>query len=265
MRGEKGGEPRIIVAADADAVADLAVERIAAVLRHAVTARGRADWATTGGSASPGVYERLAAPPYRDELPWDDIHVWWGDDRFVRRGDEQSNVTAADEKLLRGGATVPDSNVHPVPVDAALDGGRDATWAANAYERELRSAGLPEQDGFPVLDVILVGVGPDGHLLSVFPGSPALDDEASWVLPIPAPNHVEPHVERVTLNPRLLDVARDVLVISFGGSKADVLGRVFRDAHDPHRLPAQLVRRPGVTWLLDEAAAAGLPAHAQRA
>ncbi len=112
-------------------------------------------------------------------------------------------------------------------------------------------------DGWPVLDLIVVGVGGDGHLLSVFPDSAAFDSTA-WALAIPAPTHIEPHVERVTLNPALLGSADDVLVVATGASKADILADVFGPTHDPRRWPAQLARRPGSTWIVDEAAAVRL-------
>jgi 6-phosphogluconolactonase/glucosamine-6-phosphate isomerase/deaminase len=94
--------------------------------------------------------------------------------------------------------------------------------------------------------------------MSVFPGS-ATFDESAWALPVPAPTHVEPHVARLTLNPRVLDVARQVLVVVHGPAKADVVATIFGDERDARRWPAQLVRRPGVGWLLDEAAATRLP------
>jgi 6-phosphogluconolactonase len=250
------GEPSVVVVPDPDAASDAAARHIAQRLRAAAHERGRADWATTGGSASPGIYQRLAAEPLRAEVPWDRVHTWWGDDRFARRGQANSNVTAADEHLI-GPLRLDASRVHPVPVDASSDNAA----AAEAYAAELRAAGLPERDGFPVLDLVLLGIGPDGHLLSVFPGSEALGDNDRWVLPIPAPTHVEPHVERVTMNPRIVDVARDVLVVVFGGAKAVMLAQVFADDRDPHELPARIARRAGATWLLDEAAAAELPAE----
>jgi len=253
-----GGEPRIVVLPDPDGVADAAAELIAAALCAAAGARGRADWATTGGSAPSAIYRRLVSPPLRDEVPWPDVHVWWGDDRFVRRTDALSNVLPADRELLDR-VPIQGRNVHPVPVDAALDGSHDAAWAAEAYERELRDADLPVMGGWPVFDLVLIGIGPDGHLLSVFPGSAALDEPAAWMLPIPAPTHVEPHVERVTLNPRVLDVAGHILVVVHGESKAQILGKVLGTERDATRLPAQLARRAGATWLLDEAAAAALP------
>ena len=115
-----------------------------------------------------------------------------------------------------------------------------------------------EADGWPVFDLMFIGVGGDGHLLSVFPGSSALESQ-DLVLAIPAPTHIEPHVERVTLNPATVRVARRVLAVVLGGSKADMVGRLFGDPTDPMALPAQLAIRDGAIWVLDEAAAAKLP------
>jgi 6-phosphogluconolactonase len=123
---------------------------------------------------------------------------------------------------------------------------------------ELRAADLPLIDGWPVFDLMLLGVGSDGHVLSVFPGSAAFESK-DWALAIPAPTHIEPHVERVTLNPAILAVARQLIVVAFGGGKASVLGDIFGAEVDPTRWPAQLARRDGATWILDRAAAASLP------
>jgi 6-phosphogluconolactonase len=110
-----------------------------------------------------------------------------------------------------------------------------------------------------VFDVLVLGIGPDGHLLSVFPGSASLDDDRAWAVPVPAPNHVEPHIARITLNPRVIGVARNVLVVTHGEGKAEILGTIFGPERDPSRWPAQLALRDGATWLLDRAAAARLP------
>jgi 6-phosphogluconolactonase len=280
-----GGEPEVRILADPDAVSNAAAEAIAAALRESVEVRGLAHWATTGGSAPAGIYRRLAVAPLRDAVPWQDVHIWWGDDRYVPRDHPLSNVQAVDQVLLAAaartaesgigettadlytgripGAPVPIEQVHPFPIAEAIGSARGPAWAAARYEDDLRLAGLETRDGFPVFDVVLLGIGPDGHLLSVFPDSPALE-ATEWALGIPAPTHVEPHVTRVTLNPRVLDVARQVLVVVHGGAKAATLADVFGAERDAHRLPAQLVRRAGATWLLDEAAAgpADSPARA---
>jgi len=129
--------------------------------------------------------------------------------------------------------------------------------AAAAYAAEIAAA-VPLRDGVPVLDLVLLGIGGDGHLLSVFPGSAALADGTPVAMGIPAPTHITPHVARVTLTPRILGVARHVLPIAAGAGKAAILARVLDGPDDPVALPAQLARVAQATWLLDAAAAAEL-------
>jgi 6-phosphogluconolactonase len=254
------GPERILVAPDAATAATMAADLIATTLIAAVAARGRADWATTGGSAAPAVYRALIDGPLRDDVPWSKVHVWWGDDRFVPRDHPLSNVGPLDDILLDPdhGIVIPVENLHPFRTGESIGAGWDAAWAAAALANELAAAELPVVDGWPMLDLIVLGIGGDGHLLSVFPGSAAFDS-AAWALAIPAPTHIEPHVERVTLNPALLGVARDVLVVASGAGKAAILAEIFGPERDPRRWPAQLARREGATWILDEAAAAQLP------
>ena len=280
---ERQGEPRIRVLPDPDATARAAAELIAESLAAAVEARGRADWATTGGSTPVGIYRHLATPPLRERVPWRGVHVWWGDDRYVPRDHPESNVLPLDEVLLsaaaraglsgtgedgisveRGiipGVLLSPENVHAPRMADAIGRAVGPAGAAAAYERELRGAGLDtDGNGFPIFDVILVGIGPDGHLFSVFPGSPLFDAD-EWVIGVAAPAHVGPHVPRISLNPWILDAARLPLAVVHGEGKAEVVATIFGDARDVRRWPAQLVRRPGATWLLDEAAAARLPDH----
>ena len=264
------GGATVLVVPDPDAGAAEAAEHIARSLAAAANARGRADWAATGGSTAPGIYNRLGARPLVDEMPWSRVHVWWGDDRMVPRDHPWSNVKPLDDILLGiawgeegtaggpAGVPLPVANLHPFRTGEAIGAGHDAAWCAAELAAELVAAGLERLDGWPVLDLIVVGMGPDGHVLSVFPGSPAFASEA-LALAIPAPTHIEPHVERVTLNPALLRVARDVLVVAFGGAKAATVAQVFGQERDPGRWPAQLATRPGATWILDEAAASALP------
>ncbi|HUQ77726.1 MAG TPA: 6-phosphogluconolactonase [Patescibacteria group bacterium] len=267
-------EPEIVVVADADAASALAANRIAASLRAAVESRGRADWATTGGSTPIGIYRRLASPPHLDDVPWPAVHVWWGDDRYVPRDHALSNVKPFDDIMLDvgdrqagsalggGGAAVPIplDHLHPFRTSDAIGAGSGAAACAAELERDLRAAELPIDEGWPVLDLVLLGVGGDGHALSVFPGSAAFESDA-WALAIPAPTHIEPHVERVTLNPAVLRVARQIIVVMHGAGKGEILEQVFGPQVDPRRWPSQLARREGATWILDEAAAAHLPRH----
>jgi 6-phosphogluconolactonase len=261
------GEPEIIVLPDAEAASATAARRIAAALTAAVAARGVAHWATTGGSTPGPIYRALAASPLRETVPWDRVHVWWTDDRFAPPDGPLSNTRDCRELLLPH-VSIPDAQVHAIPIGEALERGQSAAWAAARYAEALRAAAVPpvplSPTGFPILDVALIGIGGDGHLLSVFPGSATWDDPA-WAQAVPAPAHVEPHVERVTLNPRILDAARLPIAVAHGASKAAIVGRIFGERGDPRELPALLVRRPGAVWILDEVAALVLPTHLGRA
>ena len=275
MSGEQ-----IEILPDAEAVATAAAELIARTLVEAAAERGVAHWATTGGSTPAAIYRHLALPPLRDAVPWDRVHLWWGDERFVPPDHPLSNVHIATSDLLEigalsgesgtggsgadvaggrsAGAPIPEESVHPVPVAVAIGSGESPDWAASHYVAELASIGPTTVDGFPAFDLVLLGVGPDGHVLSVFPGSEAFDRNEP-ALGIPAPEHVEPHVARVTLNPRIVGVAHAVIVVSHGAAKAEILGAVLGAEMDERRWPAQLARREGATWFLDEAAASALP------
>jgi 6-phosphogluconolactonase len=264
-------EPEVLVVADPGEAASAAAERIASILADAVAQRDRADWATTGSSSIVGIYRRLVAVPLRDAVPWPAVQVWWGDDRFVPRDHPLSNVKPLDDILLgiglteegvaggRGpGVPLPVGNLHPFRTAEAIGGGHGPSWCAATLADELAGAHLPTDGPWPILDLLLLGVGADGHVLSVFPGSAALG-ASELALAIQAPSHIEPHVERVTLNPALIGAARRIVVVATGSAKAAVLAGVFGEARDPSRWPAQLARRAEATWILDAAAAASLP------
>jgi 6-phosphogluconolactonase len=258
------GEPELVVTASPDEAAQAAAERIAAALIAAVERRGRADFCTTGGKTPIPIYRLLSASPLCDRIPWPQVHFWWGDDRFVPRGVPESCVTTFDDVLVgcggsTGGAPLPSANIHPFPTDRALAGFHDTRWCAARYAEEM-AAHLPLTDGnWPGFDLILVGVGDDGHVLSCFPDSPALDSMA-WTMGVPAPTHIGPHLPRVTINPRLLEAA-PVLVVTWGANKAEALGHVFGDIRDDRRWPVQRTRRTGAAWIIDEAAAAQIPTN----
>lgn len=273
-------EPEIVVRPDIQAASEEAAGRIAAALTAAAGEHGAAHWATTGGSTPAPIYARLATEPLRPTVPWDLVHLWFTDERFVALDHKLSNAKIAFDSLLHAGALggmtgmggtgadvlsgetygapIPGGNVHPMPTGEAIGRALDAGWCAARAADELRASGPSVTDGWPVFDLILVGVGPDGHLFSVFPGSATWDSD-QWVVAVPAPSHVEPHVERVTLNPRILDAARRIIVVVTGDGKKDIIGRIFGEDRDPRQLPAQLALREGATWILDEAAAGALP------
>jgi 6-phosphogluconolactonase len=272
--------PELVVLGDADEVAEAAAERTMNLLRDAIASRGRADIALTGGSTAVGLYSRIARSPARGDVSWDRVHLWWGDERVVPSDHPASNAGLAYVTLLNTQAHIGQSgqgevatdvdagvgpgvpvlspHIHPFPVDEAIAQGRGGEWAAAHYAELLRSELAPGADDLPAFDLILLGVGGDGHILSVFPESAAFLRDAPLVLAVPAPTHIEPHLPRLTLSPRLLEAAGRVLVMSHGSGKADVLADVFGPTWDPVRWPAQLARRANATWLLDRSAAARL-------
>jgi 6-phosphogluconolactonase len=275
------GEPELRILDDAEAASGAAAEALANELTDAVERRDRADWVTTGGSTPAGIYRALAVAPLRDQVPWYAVHAWWSDDRFVPRDHPLSNVLPFDQILLSAsaraglsgtgadaaevelgiepGVPVPVENIHAPAMGRAIADAAGPERVAREYEAELRAAGLPVSDqGFPIVDVMLLGIGDDGHMLSVFPGSP-LFDATAWVSAVPAPTHIEPHVARISLNPRIVEAARSVIVVAHGAGKAEILASVLGPERDERRWPAQLARRPGATWFLDRAAAALLP------
>jgi 6-phosphogluconolactonase len=269
-------EPTIVTLVDPDACALAAAERIIEILDVAIDDRGEAHWATTGGSAPGGIYRHLAGS-LRDEIDWRKVRLWWTDERFVPYDHPLSNAKLAFDLLLDASAFSGESgsgasgldvltghlpgvpiragNVHPFPTADAIGEGRDPDWCAARYVGDLRADGPDlDDDEMPVFDLVLLGVGPDGHILSVFPNSDAFD-RPEWALGVPAPTHVEPHVARVTLNPSLVQAAHEIVVVSHGEGKAEILRDVLLGQVDPRRLPAQLARRPGATWIVDRAAA----------
>jgi len=257
--------PIVRVVPTADNVAEAAAAEIATSLAAAIVERGVAHWSTTGGSAAPGIYRHLRIPPLRDLVDWSRVHVWWGDDRFVPADDPLSNVLPLNDLLLAAdgdgggdGIRIPAANLHPVPARAAAAAGGGPAEAAALYQTSLLLDG-PErnEEGVPVFDVLVLGVGPDGHVLSVFPGS-AVWDEAALVCAVAAPTHVKPHVERVTMHPDVVAAARCVLVVSSGASKAAVLGRAW-GGDDAREVPVRMTMATNATWILDEAAATDLP------
>jgi 6-phosphogluconolactonase len=265
---------RIVVLADAAAASDGAAVHIAAALRAAVRDRGVAHWATTGGSTAPAIYRALLDEERRVGIPWPAVHSWWGDDRFVPRDHPLSNVKPFDDIVMDIGGTEagaalgsaghphhddrpPVENLHPFPNAEAIGRSLTPDWAAGQVDTALAAAGLEERDGFPVLDLVVLGLGGDGHTLSVFPGSAAFD-APGWTMAVPAPTHIEPHVARVTMLPGLVRVARDVLMVATGPAKAEVVASVLGLDDDERRWPARIADLDHATWLLDEAAAARL-------
>lgn len=237
------GNPQILVVADAAALAQIAARRLAERIRHG----NRAAVCLTGGSSPLGLYRLLAQDPWRGKVPWERVHWFMGDDRFVPERDPLSNMGAAKKAFLDQ-APAPRQNVHPIPTGAA-----DPETAARAYQDELKQFyGADRLDPQrPLFDLVLMGLGPDGHTASLFPHSPALDERERWVVGVPKAN-VEPFVPRVTLTFPALGSTREMLFLVDSGDKSPILGRVLAGEDLPaHRAYAQ----GDLVWLIIRAAA----------
>ncbi len=240
----------LIICADPESLAREAARRFAA----AVEMRGRTESAVrvalAGGSTPRRLYELLAAPEFQGRIPWAKLHFFWGDERLVPPDHPESNYRLAREALLRH-APLPQENIHPVTVQSSAEA------TALAYEQELR-AHFRQRRGAPAFDVILLGLGADGHTASLFPRAAPLAERERLVVAAYSPVGGPP---RVTFTLPLINQARQILFLVAGEDKAAAL-RLAVEA--PGTLPAQQVA-PGqgaLVWLVDSAAASQL--HAVR-
>ena len=237
-----GDQRKIITVADPAALAKTAADR---VLARIAANNGRIAICLTGGSSPKKLYQLLATQTYRGKIPWDRVHWFIGDERFVPASDSRNNMSMARAAFLDQCA--PAANIHPIPTDAA-----NPDEAARRYGRELQSYyGADEfSSASPLFDVVLMGVGPDGHTASLFPGYPAIEENRRWVVGVPQA-HVEPFVPRVTLTLPALASCREMLFEVAGAEKRAILTQVLGDEN----LPANRARSAGETvWLIDKAA-----------
>ena len=237
-------ERNIIVLADAQAIAENAAER---VLARIAQASGPAAICLTGGSSPQQLYRLLAREPYRSALPWDRVHWFVGDDRFVPPDDVLSNMGMA-RRLFLDHVNAPRENIHAIATTPATP---DA--AARRYEADLeRFYGRDRLDpARPLFEVVLMGLGPDGHTASLFPHAPALLEEKRWVVGVDRAGF-EPFVPRVTLTFPALASTREMLFLVEGEEKREILKRVL----EGNDLPASRAQSDGkLTWLIDRAAA----------
>lgn len=245
--------PIVQTFADAEAVSRAAAEEFAHRSVEAVAARGRFTVALSGGSTPSRMYQLLAAPPLREAVDWSKVLVFWGDERAVPPDHPDSNYRAAHAELLAR-VPVPERQI------IRMEGERpDAGAAASDYQAAVAGAlGVSPDGPPPSLDLVLLGMGPDGHTASLFPGNEAVAEINRWVVPVRgAP---KPPPDRLTMTAPLLNAAREVLFLVAGADKADRLAEVFDGPRNPRRLPAQLIRpaQGALVWYVDRAATAKL-------
>lgn len=208
---------------------------------------GRIAICLSGGSSPQRLYHLLATAGYRSRIPWDRVHWFIGDERFVPVHDRRNNMAMAREIFLD--ACAPAANIHPIPTGR---GNPDESAARYADELKLFYGEGELSPDRPLFDLVLMGVGPDGHVASLFPGYPALDETKFWVVGVPQA-HAEPFVPRVTLTLPVLASCREMLFEVSGAEKRAILTRLS----DGENLPANRARSIGgqTVWLVDKAAA----------
>jgi 6-phosphogluconolactonase len=236
----------VVVHSDQQVLAEAVAARLLVCLVDAQAARGEASLVLTGGRVAAAVYQAVAASPARHAVDWSRVTVWWGDERFLPGGDPERNETQAREAF---GGLLDAAAVRPMP---APDGrfGSDPEAAAAGYAEQLAAAGHPAR--LPHLDVLLLGVGEDGHIASIFPEQPAAYESRVVCAVRGAP---KPPPTRITLTLPTINTAEQVWLVAAGRGKADAIEMALSGA-GPVQVPAAGVRGVDRTlWLLDRAAA----------
>ncbi|MGV3638871.1 MAG: 6-phosphogluconolactonase [Adhaeribacter sp.] len=237
----------ITVFNDTQALSQAAAELFVQIAREAVETQGRFTLALTGGSSPVQLYKLLASSPYREQVDWEKTFVFWGDERWVPLSDERSNAKMAFDTFLRQ-VPVPENQIFPMWEDCEPED------FANQYEQVLQKHFHQQA---PQFDLILLGMGDDGHTASLFPGTEVLNETSRWVRAY----YLTPQsMYRVTLTAPLINQAKNVLFLTFGANKAPALHEVLEGKRNPDLYPSQLIqpKQGEVRWFVDEAAASKL-------
>jgi 6-phosphogluconolactonase len=240
-----GDEPRVRVFDDPEGVARAAAHRIVELADESIGEKGTFSLALSGGSTPRSVYELLAGEEFRDRIDWASVHVFFGDERTVAHDDAESNYRMANEALLSR-VPLPAENIH------RIEGLGDAAANASDYESVMR--GFFGESAWPRLDLVMLGMGDDGHTASLFPGTLALEEKREWVVA----NWVEKlNTWRITLSAPAINAARHVLFLVTGAGKSQRLREVLKGVREPSRLPSQMIRpREGTLEFFVDGAAA---------
>jgi 6-phosphogluconolactonase len=229
---------------DLDELSRSGAQILVQAAQSAVKARGSFSLVLSGGNTPRRLYEILAGPPYRDEMPWRKTHIFWGDERCVPAEDERNNAHMARQVLLER-VPIPDEQIHPIASSLP------PSKAAEAYQNTLKVYfnGNPAR-----FDFVLLGLGENGHTASLFPETGVLDEKYDWACEVYVPSL---QMWRVTLTAPLLNQARKIVFLVSGASKAQVLDQVIHGARRPEQLPAQLIQPQDgeLLWLVDRPAA----------
>lgn len=244
--------PDVQIYPDAGQLARAAAEAVVRLAADCVALRGVFSVAIPGGSTPQAAFRLLASDAYREQVDWENVHVFWGDERCVPPDHPDSNYRKAHEALL-GKVPLLEANIHRIQAELRPD------LAAQEYEKELLtyfpSLASDESRMRAGFDLALLGMGDDGHTASLFPGTSAVNEKVSWT----AAQYIDKlGAWRVTLTPALLNRSAHILFLVSGLSKSQVLQKVLYGSYQPDRYPAQIIQPVdgSLTWLVDEEAAA---------
>lgn len=242
----------VAIYSDADTLSHEAARYVVRVANESIVTHGRFTLALAGGSTPKKLYALLASEPYRDQINWALVEVFWSDERCVPPDSEDSNYHLTEEVLLSK-VPIPASQIHRMLADVA---DRDA--AALVYTEEMQR--VFSTNGIPSFDLLQLGMGPEGHTASLFPHQASLKELRRLVMPVDVP---KPPPPRLTFTPPLLNAAIHVLFLVTGQDKADAVAAILEGENIPDEYPAQIIQPPEgeVTWLLDSAAASKLHKH----
>ncbi len=231
----------VVIYPDQQAVADATAARLGVTVTDVIAQRGVAHVVLTGGTVGIGLLASLASSPFAGLIDWTSVHVWWGDERFAAAGDPDRNEGQAQEALLAG-VPLPEENIHRM---GSSDDFATPEEAADAYAADMAA------HGNPTWDVLMLGMGPDGHVASLFPGHPVYA-AADTVEAVPVHDSPKPPPLRVSLSLACINRAREVWIVAAGAPKADA---VARGLSGDKTLPVAAVAGVERTlWLLDAAA-----------
>lgn len=240
-------ESEIKIVSDLSALSRAGADEFTHCAREAIAQRGRFTVALSGGSTPRATFSLIAADQSNpaQRLPWEKIHVFWGDERHVPPTDPQSNYLMAHQTLLSKVA-IPPENVHRIPAEL------DTADAASDYENDLHTFFQPVKSEWPRFDLIMLGLGPEGHIASLFPGSPAMNENSRWVVS----NWVDKlRADRITFTFPVINHAAEIMFLVGGEDKAEILQRVVRQ-HE-RGLPAAKIEPVSgrLLWIVDKSAA----------
>lgn len=241
----------VAVAPDAQSASTMVAEMIVRLAGQAVSEGRHFTIALSGGSTPKKLFELLASPAWRAKVPWDQIDFFWGDERYVPITDASSNFRMTQEAMLSKVA-IPKEHIHRWLTE------KPAEEAAQLYDQEIRRVVPAGPSGIPQFDLILLGLGTNGHTASLFPHQPALHEKNKLAI---AEYIDEVKMQRLSFSAPLINAAKEIVFLALGPDKAAVVEEIVAGRSDPERLPAQLIRpaHGKLIWILDSASAQKLP------